>query len=143
MVLAYFSESALWVLGISGFLSATLLPGASEAILISTLATQQYNIIVIVTVATVGNTLGGLANYWLGLLIPNRTRPGKYGHKAIVWLNKYGYVALLVSWLPIVGDPLCLAAGWLRMRLLPCLLLIGLGKAVRYSIVAVLFLELF
>ncbi len=142
-VCLYFSESALWALGISGFLSATLLPGASEAILISTLATQQHHVAAVVAVATLGNTLGGLTNYWLGLLIPNRTEQGKYGHKAIVWLNKYGYAVLLFSWLPVIGDPLCLAAGWLRMRLLPCLLLIALGKAARYSIIAMLFLGIF
>jgi membrane protein YqaA with SNARE-associated domain len=135
----YFNESALWVLGISGFLSATLLPGASEATLIATLGTNQHPAISIVVVATVGNTLGGLTNYWIGLWLPNRTHKEKHGHKAMAWLNQYGYIALLFSWLPVIGDPLCLAAGWLRMKFLPCVVLIATGKALRYSALSALY----
>ncbi|MDB1123017.1 YqaA family protein [Vibrio algarum] len=135
----YFNESALWVLGISGFLSATLLPGASEATLIATLNTQQHTAFSVILVATAGNTLGGLTNYWIGLWIPNRTQKEKHGHKAIAWLKQYGYFALLFSWLPVIGDPLCLAAGWLRMKFLPTVVLIALGKALRYSALAALF----
>lgn len=139
----YFNESALWVLGFSGFLSATLLPGASEATLVATLNTQQYSAVSVVLVATLGNTLGGLTNYWLGLWLPNRTQKEKHGHKAIAWLSQYGYIALLFSWLPIIGDPLCLAAGWLRMRFLPCVALIAIGKALRYSALAIIFYGFF
>ncbi|MGF1696644.1 DedA family protein [Vibrio kyushuensis] len=139
----WFSDSALWVLFISGFLSATLLPGGSEAGLIATLSLNQYSTLIIIVVATLGNTLGGMTNYWLGLWLPNRTQQEKHGHKAISWLNRYGYWTLLFSWLPIIGDPLCLAAGWLRMRLLPCFVLILIGKALRYSLLAAIYFGFF
>ena len=134
-----FSDSALWVLFFGGFLSATLLPGGSEAALLATLALNQYSVFSVITIATLGNTLGGLFNYWLGLWLPNRTQQQKHGHKALAWLTKYGYWSLLFSWLPIIGDPLCLAAGWLRMKFLPSFVMILIGKALRYSILAVLF----
>lgn len=139
----WFSDSALWVLFISGFLSATLLPGGSEAGLIATLSLNQFSVISVIVVATLGNTLGGLTNYWLGLWLPNRTQSEKHGHKAMSWLNKYGYWTLLFSWLPVIGDPLCLAAGWLRMKFVPCLILITIGKALRYSLLAALYFGFF
>ncbi|WP_117233739.1 YqaA family protein [Vibrio maerlii] len=138
----WFSDSALWVLFFSGFLSATLLPGGSEAGLIATLSLAQDPVWVIIAVATVGNTLGGLTNYWLGLWLPNRTQQEKHGHKAMKWLENHGYWALLMSWLPVIGDPLCLAAGWLRMRFIPSLIMIAIGKMVRYSLLAALYFGL-
>ncbi|PMH41281.1 hypothetical protein BCU68_06275 [Vibrio sp. 10N.286.49.B3] len=142
-VALWFSDSALWVLFITGFLSATLLPGGSEAGLVATLSLDQFSVFSVIVVATLGNTLGGLTNYWLGLWLPNRTQKEKHGHKALQWLEKYGYWSLLFSWLPIIGDPLCLAAGWLRMKFLPCVILISIGKAVRYSLLAAIYLGLF
>ena len=139
----WFSDAALWVLFFSGFLSATLLPGGSEAGLIATLNLNQYPPTMVILVATIGNTLGGLTNYWLGLWLPNRTQDEKHGHKAMQWLQKYGYWSLFFSWLPIIGDPLCLAAGWLRMRFLPSFWLILMGKAIRYSLLAALYYGFF
>lgn len=135
----YFSDSALWILFLSGFLSATLLPGGSEAALLATLALNQYPAFYVIIIATFGNTLGGLVNYWLGLWLPNRTQQQKHSHKALDWLTQYGYWSLLFSWLPIIGDPLCLAAGWLRMKFLPSFVMILIGKAFRYSILAIVF----
>ncbi|MBY6196968.1 YqaA family protein [Vibrio hangzhouensis] len=140
---SWFADSALAVLFVSGFLSATLLPGGSEAGLVATLSLQQYEPAMIVLVATVGNTLGGLTNYWIGIWLPNRTQNEKHGHKAMAWLQKYGYWTLLFSWLPVIGDPLCLAAGWLRMKFLPCVVLIALGKALRYAALTAIFYGLF
>ncbi len=140
---SWFADSALAVLFISGFLSATLLPGGSEAGLIATLSLQQYSPVWVIIVATIGNTLGGLTNYWIGIWLPNRTQNEKHGHKAIAWLQKYGYWSLLFSWLPVIGDPLCLAAGWLRMKFLPCVVLIAIGKALRYMVLTALFYGLF
>ncbi|NOH97236.1 VTT domain-containing protein [Vibrio sp. 99-70-13A1] len=139
----WFSDSALWVLFFSGFLSATLLPGGSEVGLIATLSLNQFSTALIIAIATLGNTLGGLTNYWLGLWLPNRTQSEKHGHKAMSWLSKYGYWTLLFSWLPIIGDPLCLAAGWLRMKFLPSLVLIAIGKGLRYSLLAAIYFGFF
>lgn len=130
------ADSALWLLFSSGFLSATLLPGASEASLIAALKLDSFSMWTVITVATLGNTLGGITNYWLGLLLPDKTSSQKHGHKAIQWLKKYGYWTLLFSWLPVIGDPLCLAAGWLRMKFWPCIILIGIGKAARYLLLS-------
>ncbi|WP_070963237.1 YqaA family protein [Vibrio sonorensis] len=139
----WFSDSALWVLFFSGFLSATLLPGGSEAGLIATLSLEQFSIFHIILIATIGNTLGGLTNYWIGIWLPNRSHTEKHRNKALYWLNRYGYSALLFSWLPIIGDPLCLAAGWLRLRFWPSLWLIFIGKALRYSLLTALYYGLF
>lgn len=139
----WFSDSALWVMFIGGFLSATLLPGGSEAGLIATLSLNQFSPCVVISVATLGNTLGGLTNYWLGFWLPNRTDSEKHGHKALAWLNKHGYWALLLSWLPIIGDPICLAAGWLRMRFFPTLMMILIGKALRYTLLTAIYYGFF
>ncbi|UUM30961.1 YqaA family protein [Vibrio japonicus] len=139
----WFSDSAHWVLFITGFLSATLLPGGSEAGLIATLRLDQYSVFTIIVVATLGNTLGGITNYGIGRWLPNRTQDEKHGHKAIQWLTKYGYWSLFFSWLPVIGDPLCLAAGWLRMKFWPCLWLVLIGKAFRYSLLAAIYFGFF
>lgn len=140
---SWFADSALAVLFISGFLSATLLPGGSEAGLIATLTLNQYSVTIVILVATLGNTLGGLINYWLGIWLPNKTNNKKQSHKAIRWLQQYGVWTLLLSWLPVIGDPLCLAAGWLRLSFWPCAILIALGKAVRYALLTAIFYGLF
>ncbi|UTV28211.1 YqaA family protein [Photobacterium atrarenae] len=129
-------SSALWVLFSTGLLSATLLPGGSEASLVAALKLGEQPAWLLVIVATVGNTLGGMINYWLGRWLPDKTSEEKNGHKALQWLKKYGYWSLLFSWLPVIGDPLCLAAGWLRMRHDLSLVLIFVGKAVRYLLLA-------
>ncbi|MCW8330621.1 DedA family protein [Photobacterium sp. SDRW27] len=131
-------ESALWVLFTTGFLSATLLPGGSEANLIATLKLGDNVVWLVVLVATLGNTLGGMTNYWLGRLLPDKTSDEKHGHKALQWLKKYGYWSLFFSWLPIIGDPLCLAAGWLRMRHWLSFLIVMIGKAARYTVLALI-----
>jgi membrane protein YqaA with SNARE-associated domain len=135
----WFTQSTLWVLFSTGFLSATLLPGGSEASLLLALKLNQYPVLQLVLVATLGNALGGITNYWLGLFLPNRTQTEKHGHKVLQWLKQYGYIPLLFSWLPIVGDPICLAAGWLRLQFIPCLILIAIGKAIRYGVIATTF----
>ncbi|MGF1715113.1 YqaA family protein [Photobacterium chitinilyticum] len=131
-------ESALWVLFTTGFLSATLLPGGSEANLIASLKLGDNAAWLVVFVATLGNTLGGMTNYWLGRLLPDKTSDEKHGHKALQWLKKYGYWSLFFSWLPVIGDPLCLAAGWLRMHHWLSLLIIMIGKAARYAVLALI-----
>ncbi|QMV15384.1 YqaA family protein [Vibrio spartinae] len=136
-------ESALWVLFMGGFLSATILPGGSEAALIATLNLHQYPTFTIIAIATLGNTLGGMVNYGIGIWLPNRTQENKRGQKSLAWLRQYGYWALLFSWLPVIGDAMCIAAGWLRMRFLPSMFLILIGKAIRYAILAALFYGLF
>ncbi|CAM3503900.1 Inner membrane protein YqaA [Vibrio aerogenes CECT 7868] len=138
-----FSDMSLWVLFFSSFLSATLLPGSSEAALVATLSLQQFSPAMIVFIATLGNSLGGMTNYCLGVWVPNRTHINKHGHKSLVWLKKYGYWTLLLSWMPVIGDALCIAAGWLRMKFFESLICIVIGKTVRYIMLTVLFYGFF
>lgn len=122
----------LWALFTSAFISSTLLPGGSEIVL-SFLATNTENSrIILITTATLGNTLGGMTSLFIGYKIPNRLTQDPKQRPAIKIINRWGNSALLFSWLPIIGDPLCLAAGWLRLPLLNCVIFIAIGKLLRY-----------
>lgn len=133
--------SSLWFLFTTAFLSSTLLPGGSEANLVYLLSKEQHSIGLLISVATLGNTLGGMTNYIIGRYIPQKKGQSSNEQRAMKFIHKYGYITLLFSWLPIIGDPLCLVAGWLRYNPLICFLLIAIGKAIRYSVLAVLVLN--
>ena len=122
----------------SAFVSATLFPGASEAVLLALVHACPDEITVAVAVATIGNTLGSITSYIIGRLFPQKV-PGK----AIAWLTRWGVWALLFAWLPLVGDALPLAAGWLRISWLKSFLFIFIGKASRYAALAFGFVQLF
>ncbi len=125
------AAGGLTALFFASFLAATILPGGSEAVLIGVLHEYPDSVWQAIAVATVGNTLGGMTSYWIGRLIPNKAQ-----HKALGWLRRWGYWALLLSWLPVVGDALCLAAGWLRFNAWLSLLAFAVGKFARYLLVA-------
>nr|WP_191322173.1 YqaA family protein [Pantoea nemavictus] len=119
----------------SSFLSATLLPGSSEAVLIALLIAQKGSVYGLLLAASVGNTLGGLTNILLGRLMPLK-RQGRWHDTAMTWLHRLGPAALIFSWLPVVGDLLCVLAGWLRFALLPSVLFLAIGKTLRYIVIA-------
>lgn len=124
----------------SSFLSATLLPGSSEVLLVSLLVGEASSALSLIVVATIGNTLGGLTNVAIGRFLPQpKTQRGTL--TALRWLQRYGPAALLLSWAPVIGDVLCVAAGWLRMPWLTSVLFICIGKALRYIVVANLALQ--
>ncbi|HET7160312.1 MAG TPA: YqaA family protein [Burkholderiales bacterium] len=125
------TSTGLWALFASSFLAATLLPGGSEAVLYGVLRLHPDQYWTAILVATLGNTLGGLTSYAIGWFIP-RGRSMR-GLKA---LQRYGSVVLLLSWVPFIGDPLCVAAGWLRINPFAVTLFIALGKLARYVAVA-------
>ncbi|MFD1801954.1 YqaA family protein [Mixta tenebrionis] len=118
----------------SSFLSATLLPGSSELLLATLLLNGTTPVSGLVFAAAVGNTLGGLTNVILGRLLP--LRRGRWHDTAIAWLRRLGPAALLFSWLPLIGDLLCVLAGWLRFSWLPVVLFLAIGKTLRYVVVA-------
>ncbi len=127
------SEGAsLWALFTSSFLAATLLPGGSEVALFAVLKLHPAQYWLALGVATLGNTLGGLSSYLIGRVIPQ-----KRSLRGLPVLQKYGSPALLLSWVPVIGDPLCVAAGWLRFNLLLATLFIALGKFARYWVIAI------
>ncbi len=141
------------------FLSATLLPGGSELYLIFLSQMAEQPVVTLIIVATLGNTLGGMTNYVLAVIIDSRflatkehwfiniiknnkllnksfSRPIKddYFLKAEHIVLHWGYLALLLSWLPLIGDILCLIAGLYRLQWQKVLFYIFLGKGIRYSI---------
>ncbi|AKE94777.1 DedA family protein [Cronobacter sakazakii] len=119
----------------SSFLSATLLPGSSEAVLVALLVSVKTAPWLLVLTATIGNSLGGLTNVILGRLFPLR-ESSRWQERAQGWLQRFGAPALLLSWLPLVGDLLCLLAGWLRLPWGLVIFFLCLGKALRYIIIA-------
>lgn len=130
-----------WTLFTSALLSATLLPGSSEALLLYKLGSGGPTLPLVLS-ATAGNMLGSLVTYTMGragntalhqrwLRIDKRSVA-----RAEIWFNRWGRPALLLAWLPVVGDPLCLVAGLLRVGLGWFTFLMGLGKLARYAFLA-------
>ena len=124
----------------SSFLSSTLLPGNSEVVLVAMLLSGVSQPWLLVLIATMGNSLGGLTNVILGRFFPLR-KTSRWQEKAVNWLKRYGAATLLLSWMPVIGDLLCLLAGWMRISWGPVLFFLTLGKALRYVLVAVATLQ--
>lgn len=124
----------------SSFLSATLLPGNSEVVLVAMLLSGVSQPWLLVVIATMGNSLGGLTNVILGRFFPLREK-SRWQEKAVGWLKRYGAATLLLSWMPVIGDLLCLLAGWMRISWGPVLFFLCLGKALRYIVIAVVTLQ--
>ena len=113
------------------FISATLLPLGSEPVVFATIKANPNLFWLVMGVATLGNTLGGMVDYWLG-----------YGAKQAFakerntrwfgWLAHYGAKTMLLSWVPVIGDPLCTLAGWLKLPFWPCIAYMAVGKFLRY-----------
>lgn len=133
---------ALAGLFLSAFLAATLFPAQSELALAGLLTGGAASPALLIGVATLGNTLGSLLNWLLGRwahrLGERRWFPlkGDALRKAEAWYRRYGRWSLLLSWAPVIGDPLTLAAGLLREPLAPFLLLVALAKLGRYLAIA-------
>ena len=132
MDFAFTAEAGLAGLFLASFLSATLLPGGSEAMLFAVIRLHPEQALPALLLATLGNTLGGMVTYAMGRLLPQHLAPEK---SALA--RRYGAPVLLLAWAPLIGDALCAAAGWLRLHWLPCLLWMALGKGARYAVVAV------
>lgn len=129
-----------WTLFGSALLSSTLFPGGSEALLIYRL-NQGAEPLPSVATATAGNVLGSLVTYGMGRFgrqAVNRTSENAERHvaRAERWFGRFGRPSLLLAWLPVIGDPLCLVAGVLRVSVGSFLLLVTLGKLARYAALA-------
>ena len=115
--------------------SATLLPMGSEPAVFGLVKLNPELFWPAILVATVGNTLGGAVTWWMGYGAERayeRLSHRKSEARALRWLERFGARACLLAWLPIVGDPLCAVAGWLRLPFWPCLLYMAIGKFARY-----------
>lgn len=136
------SDPACWGLFALSLAAATLLPGGSEAALVALLIDGQHPAWALVMVATLGNVLGALINWGLGRgvrhLVGRRWFPVTAAQLARgeAIFTRYGAWTLLFSWLPVIGDPLTVAAGTLGLRLPAFLTLVTLGKAARYGVLA-------
>lgn len=132
------SQWGLWGLFISAFISSTLLPGGSEALLLALAIKETHEPGLLLMVATVGNTLGGMTSWligwWLARRYPLEALSQHKYEAAVIRVRRWGSPVLLLSWLPVIGDPLCVAAGWLRINPLWSMLLIALGKGGRYAV---------
>jgi membrane protein YqaA with SNARE-associated domain len=122
----------LGALFLSSFLAATLLPGGSEVVFVGVLTSGATTVWPALAVATLGNTLGGMSSYLVGRLVPDR----KMGARTLDWVRRHGAPVLLLSWVPLLGDALCVAAGWLRLNPWWAALFIVLGKFGRYCMIA-------
>jgi membrane protein YqaA with SNARE-associated domain len=137
--LSWFSHPDMANAGLAGlfvasFLSATLLPGGSEAVLLGVLALHPGQAMPALLLATLGNTLGGMTTYWMGRALPEKKGGDADTARHIEQVRRWGSPALLLAWAPLIGDALCAAAGWLRLHWLPCLLWMALGKGARYAV---------
>lgn len=123
----FWVAAALWL---SAFTSATLLPGSSDVALLAFAQAYPHAVWTGWLLASCGNSLGGMVSYGMGLLLPQR----QGGRRAVRWLRRYGVWALLLSWVPLAGDALPLAAGWLRLNPWCSALMLTAGKAARYAL---------
>ena len=133
--------AALWALAVSAFTSATLLPGTSEAVLAGLHAARAADPLALLAVASLANTAGSAVNWLLGRLVTRfrdrRWFPASPSQiaRAEGWYARYGLWSLLLSWVPIIGDPLTVVAGILRVPFPVFLVIVGLAKTARYAFV--------
>mgnify|MGYP006103470185 FL=1 len=126
---------------IISFLAATILPLSSELTLAGLIATYNYNNLLLLIAASLGNILGSIVNWILGFYSRNLISKKWFLFKdeqikrSSNWFNKFGKWSLLFAWVPIIGDPLTLAAGLLRVKFTEFLILVSIGKVFRYFLI--------
>ncbi|AMW80317.1 hypothetical protein AMD27_02730 [Acinetobacter sp. TGL-Y2] len=137
---------SLFFLFISAFGAATLLPLQSEAVLIGLLLQNEHAVWVLIVVASLGNILGSCVNWYLGIQV-EKYKDKKWFpvseqnmQKAKKTYQKYGYWSLLLSWVPIIGDPITLIAGLLKESFVRFLLMVSIAKIGRYLFIYLIFL---
>lgn len=143
---AWLIENGYPALFLLSFTASTLVPLGSEWLL-AVLLVRQFDLTSVVLVATAGNTMGALTTYAIGLwggpyLVRHLLRISRESQlRGERWFNRYGSWTLLFSWVPILGDPLCLAGGILKTGFWRFVLLVALGKSLRYLVVAKLVMQ--
>ena len=130
----------LSLFGIS-FLAATILPFSSELSLAGLISTSNFNNSLLLIAASLGNILGSVVNWFIGFYSRNFTSKKWFPFNEIQittsskWFEKFGKWSLLFAWVPILGDPLTLVAGLLRVKFLDFIILVAIGKVSRYLVV--------
>jgi len=120
----------VWV---ASFIAATVVPLSSEAVLFGYLKLHPEHAALAVALATLGNTAGGMTTYLIGRLFPTQRN---FSEKSLQKVRRYGPAATFFAWLPVIGDGLCLAAGWLRVNWLAALGFMAAGRLARYLVIA-------
>ena len=126
---------------IISFLAATILPFSSELTLAGLMATSSYDNLLLLIVASLGNILGSVVNWILGFYSRNLSKKKWFPfkdeqiEKSSKWFNKFGRWSLLFAWVPIIGDPLTLVAGLLRVKFIEFIILVTIGKVSRYILI--------
>ena len=139
----------LYLLFISAFGAATLLPLQSEAVLLGAFVQGEYAALILIAIASLGNILGSCVNWWLGLKIEHYKNKKWFPVSEAKMLQaqgiyqKYGYWSLLLSWTPIIGDPITLIAGLLKENCWRFLLLVSVAKTGRYAFIFFIFINVF
>ncbi len=136
-------QFGLSTVGLVAFLSATLLPLGSEPAVFGLIKLNPHLFWPAIGVATLGNTLGGALTWWMGLgthQLADKAKHSAVHLKALEWLERLGPKACLLAWLPLVGDPLCFVAGWLKMPFWPSLMYMAIGKFLRYFLTTAMLL---
>ena len=139
-------EYGLSTVFVVALVSATLLPMGSEFAVIGLVKLNPELFWPAMAVATIGNTIGGAITWWMGYgaeVVFERLQRKKLQLRALEWLRQFGPKACLMSWLPIVGDPLCAIAGWLELPFWPCTFYMAIGKLVRYILMTAALLWVF
>jgi membrane protein YqaA with SNARE-associated domain len=132
-------DLSLWGLFLSSVISSTLFPGASEVVL-GYLATQgEHPPWLLLAVASLGNILGSVMSWGMGVWVAHHWPPERLlapsRQRALSSIRRWGSAALLFAWLPVVGDPLCFAAGYLHLSFWLSLVFIAIGKVARYAVI--------
>ncbi len=128
-------EFGLSTVFVVAFVSATLLPMGSEPAVFGLIKLNPELFWPAIVVATAGNTLGGMVSWFMGYgahRAVDRARHRPTELHALQWLERFGPKACLLAWLPVVGDPLCAVAGWLKFPFWPCAVYMAIGKFARY-----------
>ncbi len=135
-------QEVFWMIYLSlfiiSFLAATILPFSSELTLAGLMATASYDNLLLLIIASLGNVLGSVVNWILGFYSRKLSKKKWFPFKdeqierSSKWFNKFGRWSLLFAWVPIIGDPLTLAAGLLRVKFIEFLILVTIGKVSRY-----------
>jgi membrane protein YqaA with SNARE-associated domain len=121
------------------FVSATLLPMGSEPAVFAVAKANEALFWPVILVATLGNTLGGAVDYWMGYgakQMFSKERESRWFR----WLERHGAKTMLLSWLPGIGDPICTLAGWLKIPFWPSVFYMAIGKFLRYVTITTLLL---
>ena len=124
-------EAGLWSMFAASFIAATLVPLSSEAVLFALLKLHPDLLVPAIAVATLGNTLGGMSSYLIGRFIAQKKPLNQLAR-----MRRWGAPAMMLAWLPVVGDALCVPAGWLKLNWLAVLLFQAAGRLARYWAVA-------